>query len=79
MYFQGFEIILDLIQEIEENLKNNPSEQEKESLINSLLNLRNIMDQCVKYWLYLKKRLMSCKKNIILTCPMSSRRVFSRI
>lgn len=69
MYFQGFEIILDLIQEIEENLKNNPGEQEKENLINSLLNLRNIMDQCVKYWLYFEEKVNELQKKYNFDLP----------
>ena len=69
MYFQGFEIILDLIQEIEDNFKNNPGEQEKERLINSLLNLRNIMDQCVKYWLYFEEKVNELQKKYNFDLP----------
>lgn len=69
MFFQGFEIILDLIQEIEENLKNNPDNKEKERLINSLLNLRNIMDQCVKYWLYFEEKVNKLQKKYNFTLP----------
>jgi tetratricopeptide (TPR) repeat protein len=69
MFFQGFEIILDSMHEIEENLKNNPDDKEKERLINSLLNLRNIMDQCVKYWLYFEEKVNELQKKYNFNLP----------
>jgi len=69
MLFQGFEIILDIVQEIEENLKNNPTEKEKEKLIHRLLNLRNLMDQCVKYWLYFEEKVNELQKKYNFSLP----------
>ncbi|RJX25128.1 MAG: tetratricopeptide repeat protein [Dethiobacter sp.] len=69
MFMQSFAIILDSMQEIEENLKNNPDDNEKERLINSLLNLRNIMDQCVKYWLVFEEKVNELQKKYNFNLP----------
>lgn len=69
MFFYGFKFIIDLMQEIEENLGKNPDAVEKEKLINSLLSLRNIMDQCVKYWLYFEEKINELQKKYNFMLP----------
>ncbi|NMB41514.1 MAG: tetratricopeptide repeat protein [Firmicutes bacterium] len=67
MFFRGFEKILESIKIIEEDLKNDPDD--KESIINNLLNLRNIMDQCVKYWLYFEEKVNELQKKYNFILP----------
>ena len=69
MFYQNFNIIFTSMQEIEEDLKNCPSDREKERLINSLLKLRNIMDQCVKYWLYFEEKVNELQNKYNFSLP----------
>lgn len=69
MFFEGFEIILQSIQEVEKSLKNNPGGPERETVIHNLLNLRNIMDQCVKYWLYFEEKVNELQKKYNFVLP----------
>lgn len=69
MFYQNFDLIFSSMQEIEESLKNNPGEREKERLINSLLKLRNVMDQCVKYWLYFEEKVNELQNKYNFTLP----------
>ncbi len=57
MFSQSFASIFNSIQEIEEELKNKPDQSEKDILLQRLLELRNIMDQCVKHWLQFEEKM----------------------
>ncbi len=57
MQFPQFETLFGVLGKIEEALKKEPEPQQREVLINSILDLRNTMDQCVKYWLQFENKL----------------------
>lgn len=69
MFSQEFEIIFSSIEEIEENLKNDPDKHEKDKLINNLLKLRNVMDQCIKYWLFFEEKVNELQQKYSFSLP----------
>ncbi len=69
MFYQNFDLIVTSMQEIEEGLRNCHNVHEKERLINSLLKLRNIMDQCVKYWLYFEEKVNELQNKYNFSLP----------
>jgi tetratricopeptide (TPR) repeat protein len=69
MFSQEFEVIFSSIEEIEENLKNNPDKSEREKLINNLLKLRNVMDECVKYWLFFEEKVNELQQKFNFNLP----------
>ena len=73
MQFQQLETLFGVLNKIEDALKRNPEPHQKEVLINSMLGMRNIMDQCVKYWLQFENKLndMQNKYNFELPDELS--------
>lgn len=69
MFSQSFASILNSIREIEEGLKNKPAQPEKEVLLHRLLELRNIMDQCVKYWLHFEEKVNKLQQEYNFSLP----------
>lgn len=69
MFFHQFDIIFDSLKEIEERFRKNPGEQESDELINRLLKLRNIMDECVKYWLNFEERVNELQNKYDFSLP----------
>lgn len=69
MFSQNFASIYHSIREIERGLKNNPDQLEKERLLYRLLELRNIMDQCVKYWLHFEEKVNKLQRTYDFSLP----------
>lgn len=69
MFSQSFASIFNSMQEIEKGLKENPDQQEKERLRYRLLELRNVMDQCVKYWLHFEEKVNKLQQDYDFTLP----------
>ncbi|HHU76147.1 MAG TPA: tetratricopeptide repeat protein [Firmicutes bacterium] len=71
MFFpnNNIESIFDTLHEIEMNLQNKPTDHEKETLINSLLNLRALMDQYVKHWLAFEEKVNKLQKQFNFNLP----------
>ncbi len=71
MFFpnNNIESIFDTLHEIEVNLQKEPTDHEKETLINSLLNLRILMDQYVKHWLTFEEKVNKLQKKFNFTLP----------
>ncbi|NLJ56665.1 MAG: tetratricopeptide repeat protein [Firmicutes bacterium] len=69
MFSQSFASIFNSMQEIEKGLKENPDQQEKERLRYRLLELRNVMDQCVKYWLHFEEKVNKLQQDYGFTLP----------
>lgn len=65
----SIESIFDTLHEIEMNLQKKPADHEKETLINSLLNLRILMDQYVKHWLTFEEKVNNLQKKFNFTLP----------
>lgn len=69
MFFPQFDLIFDSLTEIEDGFKDNPGEKDVEELAEKLLKLRNIMDECVKYWLNFEERVNELQRNYDFTLP----------
>ena len=69
MFSQGFTSVFNSIREIEESLKKNPGQEEKERLRYRLLELRNVMDQCVKYWLHFEEKVNKLQQDYDFNLP----------
>jgi tetratricopeptide (TPR) repeat protein len=69
VFFHQFDIVFDSLKEIEDDFKHNPGEEEIEELTGKLLNLRNIMDECVKCWLNFEERVNELQKKYNFTLP----------
>ena len=69
MFFHQFDIIFDSLKEIEDKFKHNPEEDELDELTGKLLNLRNIMDECVKCWLNFEERVNELQNKYGFTLP----------
>lgn len=69
MFSQSFASIFNSMREIEKGLKENPDQQEKERLRYRLLELRNVMDQCVKYWLHFEEKVNELQQDYDFTLP----------
>jgi len=69
VFFHQFDIIFDSLKEIEERFKKYPAEQERNELANRLLKLRNIMDECVKYWLNFEERVNDMQNKYEFSLP----------
>lgn len=69
MFSQNFISIFNSMQEIEERLKDEPAQTEKEALLHRLLGLRNSMDQCVKYWLQFEEKMNKLQKEYNFCLP----------
>lgn len=69
MQFPQFETLFGVLGKIEEALKKEPEPQQREVLINSILDLRNIMDQCVKCWLQFENKLNEMQEQYDFQLP----------
>lgn len=69
MFYHNFDLIFHYLNEIEEKLKGNLGIMQKEKLATSLLYLRNIMDECVKYWLHFEEKINQLQKKYDFFLP----------
>lgn len=69
MFFPQFDLIFESLKEIESDLENNPGEKEIEDLAGKLLNLRNIMDECVKCWLNFEEKVNELQNKYEFVLP----------
>ncbi len=69
MFFYQFEMIFDALDEIEKGFKNDPREEERKALSNRLLQLRNLMDECLKCWLNFEERVNTLQKKYEFSLP----------
>lgn len=69
MFLRYFKFIFDSLEEIEKKLKETPKEPQKEKFVLDVLKLRNIMDQCLKHWLFFEERVNKMQQKYNFTLP----------